>query len=286
MADLPSILRRVRRIGPLRKVGAPLYRSYRRITASGATPPIYINSIPKAGTHLVSSVLDQVSGLSFSGEVLVHDFVATERSPYEGRMPVYDRSKLERAMRRLPAGTYANCHLYYDRFTATLLSAPTVGAVFIIRDPRDILISQLHYIEQFPGHERHRFLMSEYSTASERLTALIAGWPPQRGVRGMADVGERLRAFSGWMSVLPTFRFEEFAAAPSEDHLTASLERLRRAVGVPDSVGNDILRRGIGNRWSPTMNAGTVHAWRDYFDNEHARLFDSLASDEMAQFGY
>lgn len=286
MIDVPAFSRRIRRVELLRRLGTPVLQNYRRLTASGVVDPIFINSVPKAGTHLLASIMAQVSGIAFSGRVLFHDAIAKERSPFEGLMPSYDANTLCRELARVAGGTYGNCHLYWDETTQSLLTRPSVNAIFIVRDPRDILVSTVRYVEGFPAHPLHDHLMTTYDSEEERLTALIVGWPPSRRRRGMADLGARLRAFIRWPDALPTFRFEEFASAESEDTLRDSLRRLRSAAGLPMSVSTDELRRGIGDRWSPTMNKGLARQWPHYLTSSQLKLIDRLAGAELAALGY
>ncbi|MCV7370627.1 sulfotransferase domain-containing protein [Mycolicibacterium duvalii] len=255
------------------------------MTASGVCRPILINSIPKAGTHLVSSVLNRVPGVKFSGQFIVHDhFASTQR--LEGQMPLYNQRDLSRAIRKVPPGTFANCHLFFDEFTENIVSSADVSPVFIVRDPRDIVVSQLHYIEAFKGHHSHRHLTSTYSTRSERLDSLIFGWKTSDSVRGLADIGTRLRSFKGWPNAIPTFKFEEFAQASSRENLEAALFRLLQAVGLEERCDIETAMRGIGDKWSPTLNTAAAGRWREVLTPRQSAAIADLASDYLAEYGY
>lgn len=285
MIDLPRINRSLRRVAPFRRIGMPLYEAYRRLTASGAAAAIAINSVPKAGTHLVASIISRVPGIRPSGVMVVHDFFPLGKLNSEGIMPQYDLHALRRRLNSVKPGTFANCHLYYDEATSKLLRE-SVQSVFIVRDPRDVLLSQLHYIQEFSAHERHAHLMGSYGSREARLSALITGWPETPNTRGMADVGARLRAYHGWKESLQTFKFEEFAAPSSEDDLMNSLSRLAHATGLDQLADPDRLKAGIGDKWSPTMRAGRVRGWRDGFTTRQVEMVVELAGDSFTEWGY
>lgn len=294
MGSAPDLVRTVRRVKALRKVGWPVYKYYRATTASGIARPIFINSIPKAGTHLLASVLSKVDRINFSGVFIALDFMSPIIAEREGEVPDYDRLKLLREVKKVRPGTFANCHLYYDEYTHNLLTSPETSAVFIVRDPRDIIVSQLHYIEQFHGHHFHGHLTSAYKTQAERLDALIFGWEPDGPVagtsdlpiRGMADIGTRLRSFQGWSTTLPTFKFEEFASAPDRESLDNSLQRLLQAVGLEEICDIEAARQGIGDKWSATFNKAAAGGWRDVLSEHQAVAVVDLAGDYLAEFGY
>jgi sulfotransferase 6B1 len=253
-----------------------------------------INSIPKAGTHLVASVLSRVPKVNFSGIFIAHDFVAGKIADREGDMPAYDKNWLREELSKIRAGTFANCHLFYDAHTRDLLAGPDLSAVFVVRDPRDIIISQLNYIEQFQGHHFHRHLTRNFPTRTERLDALIYGWEPtgpiggvdDLPIRGMADVGTRLRSFRGWSEVLPTFKFEQFASAQDRESLDQSLHRLLEAVGLVELCDVDTVRGGIGDKWSATFNNATAGNWTKELSARQASAVADLAGDFISEYEY
>ena len=93
-SPLQRAVRRARRGAVLRRVGVPVYVRYRRLTAPRDGQPILVNSIPKAGTHLVSSMLDRLPGISFSGMLLQQDLHAADLSHPEGDPVPYDEEAL------------------------------------------------------------------------------------------------------------------------------------------------------------------------------------------------
>lgn len=286
MTSLPDQARRIRRNRVLRRVGIPVYIAARRRLASRVGPRILINSIPKAGTHLIASMLTRAEHISYSGVVTYHDKYAQTLEDLEGLIPSFDAAQLERELCRVSKGSYVNGHLYWDVDTDRILRGCGYRSVFVTRDPRDILISNVHYIQSFNGHPRHRLMMSQFADFDSRLMALIEGFPATAGHRGLANVGRRLDAFVGWTEHVPTFSFEEFVAPRSDEQLQHSLNRLAKAVGWEAEMAPGAMLEGLGNPWSATFRSGRAGEWRTVFNEAHLEAFDQLAGSQTQALGY
>ncbi len=276
-----------RRVGWIRRAGIPLYRGYRSLSASGRYEPIIINSIPKAGTHLFSSLLTEIPGLAYSGRVFVHDQYGV-RSAFEGDLPQSsDYARFERNLNALRAGTYANCHLYYDAPTVSAIGGKS--SIFVIRDPRAIVVSMLKYVQDFKRHHLHDFLIGSFSDDESRLVALIEGWEPSRRLRGMRSLAVRCNAFMGWQAVLPTFRYEDFVAPTDPEALDESLARFFSSVGVGEldaSIRSRVAAAAIGNPWSATFSSGSADSWRSRFTPAVQRAYDNSCGELHRMMGY
>ena len=65
----------------------------------------------------------------------------------------------------------------------------------ILRDPRDVAVSQMHYLKQLKNHFAHEEYMALPSD-SERLLVSIRGG--ELGGRRLQSLDERYRQFLGW----------------------------------------------------------------------------------------
>ncbi len=106
--------------------------------------------------------------------------------------------------------------------------------VCILRDPRDVAVSQLHYIKRLKKHPIHEAFMGLPSD-SERLMLCIRGG--ELGERRMLSLDERYRRFSGWAedggSVV--VRFEDLVGprgGGSEEAQVGAVRAVAEHVGV------------------------------------------------------
>lgn len=115
---------------------------------------VLINSLPKSGTNLVSSAVSSFPGmryqkLTLNRKLAFHPLNLIPRlgrgetclcgvdQPKEVRLSLLDLS-----LRRLEKDHYCMGHLPYDPRVEKLLSDLGIRIFFVIRDPRDIVVSQ------------------------------------------------------------------------------------------------------------------------------------------------
>src|SRR5437868_8345987 len=95
-------LRRIRHNPIVRAVGVPLYQTRARMRP-GRPPRVLANSLPKAGTHLLTALLAELPDMRFSGEHLTA-FDLQEDGTFHGE-------RLEKRLGRVRDGQYVSAHL-------------------------------------------------------------------------------------------------------------------------------------------------------------------------------
>ncbi|MFC6689565.1 hypothetical protein ACFQBU_18600 [Jhaorihella thermophila] len=186
-------------------------------------PRVFINSLPKAGTNLVSRAFDLAGvpygKLGIAGTLLLGDryYVRQllrrsffERDPVmvglDVQMPVR-RAWLERRLSRVPEGGYVTGHANWSMGLEDLLAAHGFRTLVVIRDPRDVLLSHGHYVATSKAH----FLKATYSRLSitERtLLTLKGGRIDGLDVAPFTTMLERIDHWIGRPSV-EVVRFED-----------------------------------------------------------------------------
>jgi hypothetical protein len=164
-----------------------------------------------------------------------------------------------------------------------------VCAYFILRDPRDVAVSHVHYVtEMEPNHAHHRYYVEELHSFDERMRASILG----RDDTDMPfpDICARFEPYLGWLER------SEVLALRYEDFHTDRHEALRRVLdhalwrGFPLKVDREsavqILAGSIDPSRSPTFRSGKAGAWRAQFSPENIRLFKDVAGELLVRLGY
>ncbi len=100
-----NALRRLREHDAARRVLIPAYRAYGRAMMFGHGPRVLANGMPKAGTHLLSSLLAALPGLMFSGRHYVLGDFTSSASQKE-----VDEHRLERALSSVNRGQFITAH--------------------------------------------------------------------------------------------------------------------------------------------------------------------------------
>lgn len=198
---------------------------------------IFINSMPKAGTNLISRAFDltgiQYDKLGIAPTLALGDHYLArqllrrsffERDPIvlglEVQMPIR-RAWLGRQLARVSADGYVTGHANWSMGLENLLLAHGFRTALVIRDPRDVLLSYDHYV----ASSRKHFLNATYSSldlaARTRLT-LAGGRIDGLDVAPFCTMLERIDRWIGRPEV-EVIRFED-AVGPAGN---GSLERQR-----------------------------------------------------------
>ncbi len=188
----------------LERFGLTPQKILRRLISRN-NPKILCVSIPKAGTHLLERVLCLHPYLYRS---LLRTLNPDNVHQYEG---------LAAILRRQRAGQILVSHLYYSEENHDLIVQSDVKCIFMIRDPRDILVSDIFYIEKNEGHHLHDFL-SGLPTFKDKLKYIIEG---DASIQ-LPPFCEIMNYFIGWLDTdCLIVRFEDLVeTSPHAQKLT------------------------------------------------------------------
>jgi hypothetical protein len=273
-----------------RRAAVPAYRAVARATVFLPGPRVFANSFPKAGTHLLSTLLGELPRMMFSG---VHrsegDYVEGDARRDGANL---DWARLRRTLESVNKGQYATGHFPYVSGLPELLDELGYRSLLMIRDPRDVVVSAQHYVQEMPGHDLHRRFSERYTTADERISATITGFDADQYGRGQASIGERLERFVPWLTTpgVLVVRFEDLIGAAgggSRERQDAAVETVARHV---DRVLRPERVRAVADRvWSDrssTFRQGRIGGWRDKLTPDQIALFKDVAGDQLIALGY
>ena len=237
-------------------------------------PRIFVTSIPKAGTHLVERALCLHPALY---RKLLPKLTDDNLSRFGG---------FEAVLSSLKPGQVLLAHLYYTPDRDRLLQELGIPGVFVIRDPRDIVVSDTFFILGWKGHPLHEAFRKQPNLEA-CLRLAIQGLPRLN----YPSIEEKLRRFSGWLeSSLQVIRFEDLvgpAGGGVEEVQRANLERLFRSLGIHlDSGRLEKIRKKLFFQKSPTFRRGAIGQWKKHFTPEIEKLFWDTAGRWMETYGY
>jgi sulfotransferase 6B1 len=237
-------------------------------------PMILCVSLPKAGTHLLERAL------------CLHPRL------YRRLVPTLSEANLNRGRRfdalldSLRPGQVVLCHLAFTPEYRRWVTERHIKCLFLIRDPRDIVVSQSYYIAGKRDHPLHE-LFANVPDLKERLKIAIQGDLPH----GLESVGQRLAQFAGWLDASDlVIRFEDLVDSEGggdQGVQLATLRALYRSIGLfPDDQFFADLVRQLVSSVSPTFRTGKTGGWRAHFDPELEALFRAVAGTQLAPYGY
>lgn len=258
-------------------------------------PVFFANSFPKSGTHLLTQVL---AGLCRIGPAVVSGLPAVVTyDGHSGRQR--EITEILNDLKRFLPGDIGYGHLHAFPEVAVHLYQEGVATFFILRDPRDVAISHVHYVTEMASeHIHHNYFRNDLKSFDERLRVSIVGAdqaeiPAENGNISqipLPDIRERLAPYIGWLSrpEVLSLRFESFitdrqaAVAQVFDYAVQRgyAPRARREEAIR------ILAHSIDPQRSPTFRSGKIGAWQDAFTPEHKREFKETCGDLLVQLGY
>jgi sulfotransferase 6B1 len=258
-------------------------------------PVLFANSFPKSGTHLLTQVMHGCSKIGPAVDCGLPAIVTFDG--FTGRRR--SQSEILADLKRLLPGDIAYGHVHAFSEAVDWLCRDGVAAYFIMRDPRDVVVSHVHYVaEMAPNHIHHRYYHEVLQTFDERLNASIGGGSRQ-GLEKAAgkpvleplpDIRERFEPFLGWLDhpEVLVLRYEDFLSERRGSILKILEHATRRGFKsvYPIDQAVHILEESIEPQRSPTFRSGKAGSWREAFKDEHRQLFQRIAGDLVARLGY
>lgn len=280
-----SLAQRARRSPLLRPPAVAAYRAIDRMFPAPAGPRVVANSMPKAGTHLLMSLLEALPKLRFAGQVI----------SYLGEDAVGERDEFAHLVRRVGLmrdSHYISGHLTYDEAVERTLVEADVRMVTIVRDPRAAVLSWAHYLlttRHVPGRE---WVWEHYPDMTALQDALVQGIGEPRVYPYLPDIGERFRRYTGWSESQTgiVVRFEDLVGARGGGADSRQREAARSIVDYLGYAGPDALAAEVTARiFSPnsaTFRTGQIDSWRQELPAELADEIYERCGTHMEKWGY
>ena len=230
----------------------------------------FITSAPKSGTHLLATLVSIATGESV---ISVKE---------KKRLPDIDFSKYDGYSNL--AGHYRIGHVRSSTSLRKLFESR--NRIVLIRDPRDLCNSMLHYLEcstnQVHKKAADRLRGLKYE---ERIIQIADG---VKGSDGISILPSLRKWSSGFVELLEEFpestliRYEDFFV---DDSLAPSVSRLLQ---VPQSTAKDLIMRALqsGSKTKRISGGGRPRQWEQAFSDELKNYFASNYAELIHSVGY
>jgi sulfotransferase 6B1 len=277
-----ELIRAARRT--LRPAGKSLQAMLRwKRLSFGEAPPVFGNSKPKSGSHLLLQVL---AGFTW---IMPYAYVATDpvrTITKEGRRR--SNGEILDELRDIPRGVIGWGYIEASPENVALLCRPGRANYFVYRDPRDMLVSQVYFAtDMYEEHGMHDYYKS-LPDFGARLKVAITG-VEQDGAK-MVSVRQRYEGVFQWLAQPEALciRFEDLINQRDQT-LNAMLDHVERTgfrIPTPRDKALAILIAAIQPGKSHTFRSGRTGGWREHFTDEHKALFKDVAGNLLVRLGY
>jgi len=246
-------------------------------------PPVFGNSKPKSGSHLLLQILNGFT------QIMPYRYV--DANPIrtitkDGRRR--SSNEILSDLKNIPNGVIGWGYLEATKENASFLTASGRVNYFIYRDPRDMLVSQVFFAtDMYEEHGMHEYYKS-LPDFSARLKVAITGID-RDGLR-MVSVKQRYEGVFQWLEQknVMCIRFEELINN-RDMTLNAMLDEVEKTgykIPTPREEAMKILVDAIQPKKSHTFRSGKTGGWREHFTDEHKKLFKEVAGDLLIKLRY
>jgi hypothetical protein len=240
-------------------------------------------SFPKSGTHLLDQILLGFARVAPYSRRL-HSFYAE----YEGESGI--KRAPEQALAWLDSlgpRDVASAHLFARPEAVARVCSSKFVPYFIFRDPRDVVVSHVFYVTGIEEHHVHHEYYLSLPDFDSRLNTSILGIPDAN--IEFPDIAERFKPYLDWLNhpEVLTIHFEDLihdrAAALTRimDHCLSRVPLHASRELILDSIESS-----INPSRSPTFRSGKTGEWKQYFTDEHKKIFKNVAGDLLIRLGY
>lgn len=241
-------------------------------------PPVLINSIPKSGTHLLLKLAESLPNTKnykqFAAQV--------------GSVKLRLRSDFEvsHSLSWICPGEVVGAHLHYSLSIEDLIRELNIIHLFLIRDPRDIAVSSVHYFDKMVYWNKVSRHIKSLATFDDKLIAVIEGIPELR----YPSLEQRLSPYLSWMNSGSShlIRFEDARQSP-EAVASRALNIYLRHTTIPKSsiiTSATELTKALNDTNSHTFRTGSINSWKENFSPRISRSYEAVCGDLAARMGY
>ncbi|MGH2752013.1 MAG: sulfotransferase domain-containing protein [Actinomycetota bacterium] len=259
---------------------------------TGPPPRVFLNSVPKAGTHLLMELVRNLPRMMFSGRHhALRDFSIEPGSPPE-HVPAIDLDAFGRVLEKVRNGQFMTAHFPYRQDVELMLEQRGFSSLLILRDPRDVAVSHALYVSGTERHWLHRRYTEILLTPEERLMASITGFPDDEISNGLESIGQRFDQYLGWHTSpnVLVCRFEALVGSPGGGSREEAMRAVRAvAEHLERPLSKEESERMARRNWSQstaTFRRGQIGDWRNHFNEDHREAFKQVAGEVLIRLGY
>ncbi len=246
-------------------------------------PPIFGNSKPKSGSHLLLQILNGFT------QIIPYKYVDADpirTITQDGRRRTADEILAD--LKRVPRGVIGWGYVDATPENASFLTEAGRVNYFIYRDPRDMLVSQIFFAtDMHEGHGMHEYYNS-LPDFGERLKVAITGI--DRDGLKMVSVKQRYEGVFHWLEQknVMCIRFEDLINNRDATLLSMldEVEKTGYKIPTPREKALSVLVDAIQPKKSHTFRSGKTGGWKQYFMDDHKSLFKDVAGDLLVKLGY
>lgn len=252
--------------------------SLKQMRATRCGEKVFANSIPKAGTNLLKALFHNIPGVVRPWTYQIDDSCPD----------------IKRQLGAMRKGQVVTAHLPWSFELTECLKESGIRNFLIVRDLRDIAVSNAFYILQKDKSHRLHSYFNRLNSFDECLSASIIGIEGcllSDGIRSKS-IGEHAKSFLPWFddSNCLVVKFEDLIGTMGGgDDMTQkeTVGLIIRHLNLPVDVDElDRIANATFSSNARTFRKGIIGDWRNHFTEKHKKQFKDVAGDALIKMGY
>ena len=240
---------------------------------------VLCNSFPKSGTHLLHQILSSQNHKDYG------NFIASTPSL---TMKLHGKKQIVKACERLFNNELVSGHIFWSSDVTEALKHRSIANFFIFRDPRDVMISECHYLSKMnKWHRLHKYF-SRCKNLDEMIELSIKGI--QSSSFYYPNIGERMSRYTNWISENSTcsMKYEDLFVTSTEEILEGVYDywlTYDSSLPTKDRFIRE-SKQAINPSASHTFRSGSIYGWKTYLNERLHEEFLAVAGVELDKWGY
>lgn len=238
-------------------------------------PKVVLNSLPKSGTHLLESLFLQLPLMRHCGKKTLR---------LELQNPIAPKLKVLSSLKK---GQFLLSHMQFHESVLEVSQTNNLRIIHLVRDPRDVLLSHLNYIEKMDTTQNSHKFISQYQSRFDKLKAMM---------EGKKDILEPFPAvldkFSSWslQKQVLCVKFEDLIGPNGGGDGSKQLESVKRicefiSIDLDENKIKEISDK-IYSVKSSTFNKGKIGNWMRVLNEDEKKWINTILSNQIKSYGY
>ena len=271
---------------------------------------VIANSLPKSGTYVLVRLLE-LSGMSRSESALTGSLIrSTQRNPIKRffvkrrkalgneaglQIDLEDLSNkvktswLKKYIARIPDNSFIPAHIPYSCELSNFLYKNGFKVIYIIRDPRDVLVSYINHQRRDASYPFHDYYIN--CSKNEAMLSVLVTMFSKRGQK-RAGLRERITNSMGWIDDknVCSIKFEELIGSAGGGSNELQRQSIKKILDHIDLNGDEQMINKISeNVFYPkakTFHKGQIGQWRRVCPPEIQETLNLFCGDLITKLGY
>lgn len=252
----------------------PIFKLADRNPNGSKTQIILVNSLPKSGTHLLLQIAE-----AFEEKYNIGRFITSQGSV---TLKPKANTKILQKINQCCTNEIVSAHIHYAKELQLHLDKIDALKLFIYRDPRDVVLSEINYLTTMNKWHRMHTSFRDCEDFDARLQLALGG----KDARYPA-ANQRYLRFSGWLSDDRTIsvRYEDLCSTRREETINRIIQQAANLTNSSAIADMSEILQSIDPTRSHTFSGGGTNKWQKLTSNRIDILNQNLAPS-LEAYGY